>query len=368
MKSDAIESILTGTGAAAAGVGIAEGVYCIAVQSWLPGVFAVICLAVGASILACARKVRDSRDASEREIADLRKHLELDAQKYRLVAKLFDDVLFEFNLVDNTITDSTNWEIVSSGDRFVNGTIDRKIVHPDDVQPFVEYFRGKQKTGELKEIEIRLRVRPKEDYHWTQIKGIVLGDKDGKPEKIVGRRQDVDKQRRERDALREKAERDMMTGLYNKNTSELMMKKMLSQGGICALLIIDVDRFKDINDKLGHQAGDEVLKDTAREIRDSFRDQDVVGRIGGDEFAVLMCGLGDNKESIVEERCGRIIQVMQILSEKSSFNYQVTCSIGAAFYPEDGNDYRLLFEHADEALYEAKRNGRNRFEFYSREK
>ena len=83
MKSDAIESILTGTGAAAAGVGIAEGVYCIAVQSWLPGVFAVICLAVGASILACARKVRDSRDASERESADLRKHLELDADVYK---------------------------------------------------------------------------------------------------------------------------------------------------------------------------------------------------------------------------------------------------------------------------------------------
>ena len=82
MKSDAIESILTGTGAAAAGVGIAEGVYCIAAHSWPPGVFAVICLAVGASILVCARNVRGSREASEREYFRLKRILHLQSSPY----------------------------------------------------------------------------------------------------------------------------------------------------------------------------------------------------------------------------------------------------------------------------------------------
>lgn len=171
---------------------------------------------------------------------------------------------------------------------------------------------------------------------------------------------DIDAEKQEEQKLVEAAQVDKMTMLLNRETTMEKIKQVLTEEAdkMHVLFMIDVDNFKGLNDTLGHQAGDKFLMGFAEEIRKHFRDSDIVGRIGGDEFFILMRNVSGISETDTkaQEVLAAIQKVCTAYPEIS-----LSGSIGISLYPEDGKTLEDLYAKADSALYQAKRNGKNQF-------
>lgn len=159
--------------------------------------------------------------------------------------------------------------------------------------------------------------------------------------------------------LMHKAEHDALTGLLNRSTFDSLKVFLKDTEMPLALTVIDVDKFKEVNDHYGHQMGDDVLKKVANVLKSSFRSNDYVIRLGGDEFVVLMTEISKNQKNVIENK---FMQIGNMLSEQSDGLPKVSLSVGVAF-SEKGFD-EGLFEKADQALYEAKNAGRNQTRFF----
>lgn len=166
--------------------------------------------------------------------------------------------------------------------------------------------------------------------------------------------------------LEEQAKRDSLTKLYNTQTTRQMAEAYLAEASKsigCALLIIDIDDFKQINDQYGHMFGDVVLVEVAQTIQKLFRAKDVVGRIGGEEFLVLMKDVTDRE--IVDVRCRQLNEAFHRIQEKQLQDRMLSCSIGVAFDASHEKTYFELFCNADQALYLAKDLGKDRYVVYA---
>jgi diguanylate cyclase (GGDEF)-like protein len=141
------------------------------------------------------------------------------------------------------------------------------------------------------------------------------------------------------------------------------LARALRAGSGVATLILDMDRFKEINDTLGHEIGDKLLVEAAHRIRRSVRDQDTVARLGGDEFAVILEGVREAREvlPVIE----RIIDSLSAVTKIDGHEVKTSTSVGIAMYPENGNDLSELLRAADLAMYQAKSSGRGRYQFFA---
>ncbi len=167
--------------------------------------------------------------------------------------------------------------------------------------------------------------------------------------------------REENMELVSKSQTDLLTGLLNKMSFQERCEEYLSKrviGAKCTMFIFDLDDFKEVNDKFGHQTGDKTLKLFAEILKGYFHPDDVIGRIGGDEFMVLV--LGEMPEGFADRRCRSVIH--ELKTTEVDGNKGVTCSIGIV---EDtqGNNFEELYKRADAALYKSKKNGKARFYF-----
>lgn len=171
---------------------------------------------------------------------------------------------------------------------------------------------------------------------------------------------------KEAEELKVKSELDQMTGLYNKTTfeHEMDIELMGHSDQLDALILIDIDNFKSVNDTSGHLAGDHTIRIVADLISGLFRKTDIVGRIGGDEFAVGMINVPS--ESIVRDKVNELIQIMKY-KPNLTIPENVSLSIGFACNNRNLVTYESLFECADEALYTAKNNGKARYHEYGKE-
>ena len=174
------------------------------------------------------------------------------------------------------------------------------------------------------------------------------------------------------DRLKTKAERDLLTNLLNKKTFEFGVENILSNQStdeIGALLIIDLDNFKSVNDTMGHMVGDKVLSGVADGMRETFRQQDYLGRIGGDEFAVYLTfrNTSDEKEryDVIRSRADLLCARIGTIAQKLNLDINISCSIGIALNPEHGTTYEQLYKSADDALYQSKNSGKNRYSIFT---
>ncbi len=166
--------------------------------------------------------------------------------------------------------------------------------------------------------------------------------------------------------LRHLAHIDPVTGLANRNAFnerlEFAIREADSFDEKVAMLLLDLDNFKQVNDTLGHQAGDELLRMVAQRMLRALRRDDVVARLGGDEFAVILHRVGARSE--VTQVCSKLIETIGQPLPVEGLDFFVTASVGVAFFPEDAQDSRTLTRNADTAMYQAKLAGKNAFELF----
>lgn len=197
------------------------------------------------------------------------------------------------------------------------------------------------------------------EMHWVRVTVEPVRDEAGHLVMTMGKVEGIDEERNEKDELIARAEHDSLTRVLNAETMRQRIKHRMSalQGSHeAALLVIDIDNFKDVNDRYGHLAGDHVLKAVARLLRESFRTSDVVGRLGGDEFMVYL-DYRDSAEAL-QEKCDAVrLAVEHHAYETASLH--PTVSIGGVFV-RAGETFNEAYRRADDTLYEAKNEGRNR--------
>lgn len=195
-------------------------------------------------------------------------------------------------------------------------------------------------------------------YYWMRITTRIFAWEEDQSVRMFIYRQNIDEEkRRERDMI-DKMERDSLTGLYNKAATQYHINKQLQQleEKKFAFFILDIDNFKTVNDTLGHATGDEVITEFAQILKGQFEDGDIVGRIGGDEFAVFASA--DDKEWMTE-KAQALVKALRHDFIKENKVCHITASIGAAMAPIDGTAFEVLYKNADKALYETKKNGKD---------
>lgn len=159
--------------------------------------------------------------------------------------------------------------------------------------------------------------------------------------------------------LENKADTDLLTGLSNKIAAERQIREYIAQNpdSQAVMIIMDIDNFKKINDTRGHAFGDEVIKQVGHQLKSMFRISDVVGRMGGDEFVILLKNVKDR--NVIERECKILEDCFHHFEVGEYVKYSVTASLGAAIFPENAQTYEKLYKAADSALYIAKRRGKN---------
>lgn len=173
---------------------------------------------------------------------------------------------------------------------------------------------------------------------------------------------DINESKLEEQKIIDAAKLDQMTKVFNRETAMEYIRRNLKNESDRqhALFMLDIDNFKALNDTLGHQEGDDFLIRLAGQLKDAFRDSDVVGRIGGDEFFIFLRNIPEIKQ--IERRAADVLKVVSSLA-KGYLNLELSGSVGISLYPEHGKTLEDLYAKADEALYIAKNSGKNRYVF-----
>ncbi len=210
---------------------------------------------------------------------------------------------------------------------------------------------------------------PDGTLHWLHSRGDVLPSEDGVPRRVLCLTQDVTQRRETEAQARFIAHHDALTGLPNRALLNDRLQLAISTARRArrrvAVVFIDLDRFKEINDSLGHQVGDALLKAVAARLTASVRDSDTICRLSGDEFIALLPGVHDSGE--VSRIVGNLHAGLAQPFPVDGVELRVTASIGVALYPDDADSIDLLMRNADAAMYHAKGSGRNAYQFFSPE-
>ena len=241
----------------------------------------------------------------------------------------------------------------------------REALHPDDRDEIYEKWASAAKNHKMFKAEYRF-LTPANKTTWVMGQAMAHEDKGGHIVGYVGSITDITERKTLEKRLENLASFDDLTGLYNRRVFELELTKALARSdrnsSALALLFIDLDGFKEINDVQGHEAGDQVLKEVATRMLELFRQNDTVGRIGGDEFAVIIEGLvtRENTQKVVGKL---LVELRAPYTLPNGSTAQLSASIGIAFAPSDAKNIQQLFSMADQAMYKAKQQGKNQFVF-----
>ncbi|WP_343731022.1 EAL domain-containing protein [Duganella sp.] len=242
-----------------------------------------------------------------------------------------------------------------------------EVGHPDDVVP-IKAQMALLTTGQISSFKALSRLfKPDGSVAWIDVSVNAIDTEAGSHPHHLCMIEDVTAKKQSEALIWQQANFDTLTHLPNRRMfldrlAHDMLKSQRDQSRI-AVLFIDLDHFKEVNDTLGHQQGDVLLVDAARRISACVRKSDTVARLGGDEFTVILCELEapDHVERIAQDILSRLLQPFD-LGQEQAF---VSASIGITLYPDDALDVDNLLKHADQAMYAAKGAGRNRYSYFT---
>jgi diguanylate cyclase (GGDEF)-like protein/PAS domain S-box-containing protein len=310
------------------------------------------------------------RKRAEQQMARAKERLDLALTSSSLA-------LWDWDLAANRVYFNESWAWLL-GDAPRESTFAGEEVqdwnHPEDRDVFRVAIANAIK-GVSEEFDCEYRVpNAAGEWIWIHSRGKVTHrDEAGRALRLTGTSTNVTKRKAAEERAEYLATRDALTGLPNR----VLLHDRLEQGIVnaarnhagFAFMFIDLDRFKTINDSLGHQVGDELLKRVAARLTACVRASDTVARLGGDEFAVILENLGDGgggdegAQAVAEKMIAAMGAPMLINNQ----HLNTSCSIGISLYPNDGKDSATLMKHADVAMYFAKEKGRNNYQFFGAE-
>ena len=298
--------------------------------------------------------------------------VERDNSRYAINSETSQTLIFEYDFEKKAIEFTGNTDFVF-GENIKQvplsefNSIEERI-HEDE-RGLLQKLREFIASGETSySSELRLLSR-NGDFVWYRLSGTVILDKENSPLKFIGNIVNVNAQVVHEQELKAQAETDLLSGLLNKIYMEKSVSKFITenkQSTFGAFYIIDLDNFKQVNDRLGHSFGDQAICDTANKLSLVFSEKDFIGRIGGDEFCVFLCikNTVKNARAIIEEKANTLKSILAEYYSNGDISVQVTPSIGISLFPEQATAYKDLFKRADVALYHVKNNGKNNFAIY----
>lgn len=290
--------------------------------------------------------------------------LELERQRYRIMSDLSGEILFEYDLQRGNLTFSEKYQELTGGDLVISNikeyAWENNIITYKTQENFYRALEEVSPENPSCKVQAQINLDGK-GMQWYEVYIHSLWDMEYSPICIsyLGKLINIDRRKREELRLQKAAERDPLTEIWNRTVMKekvtgLISNKTLTKGAFC---FIDIDDFKKVNDSFGHAFGDSILRRVAQSLRKGIRDTDFVARIGGDEFVMFFLEIGREE---VEMRIDCILYEFR----KEFSSYQISTSIGVAMYPEDGQDYNTLMQKADDALYQAKQQGKDKQCFY----
>lgn len=304
-------------------------------------------------------------DITERKSVE--EELQRQAERLHILSQAEGEKIIDYNAKTDVMTIRTNDEYGMAQDEIHSRYMQRfnaATIYKEDVAYYKAVLESLLKSPKHDTIEFRIK-RFDEDYTWYQANLTSLLGAEGYVTRIVGRMINIDDRKKKEMELLLRAEKDALTGIYNQGATEQLIHNAIEDGNensLSAMMIIDLDNFKEANDLLGHANGDQLLEKTAGILKEMFKGGDVIGRIGGDEFLVYM----RNLESIsdADEMAGNIVKQVRYDLDFEGQPIHVTCSVGVAVYPYHGKNYEELFEKADRAVYTVKANGKDGYRVY----
>ncbi|MFI3249715.1 MAG: diguanylate cyclase [Eubacteriales bacterium] len=287
-------------------------------------------------------------------------------QYFTAMQNLSQNLLFHIDMKTKTFkhadTNALSFGVPAEIPNFIDTFIKSGFVRPEDGDKYREYTE-KILSGENMEYEIQAAVS-RGVYEWFHVTSQYIHNEKGEPVEIFGMMENIQNKK----DLEQKASHDLMTNVLNKVSFEQESENVLlkvSPDQKHALIFIDLDDFKGVNDNLGHIYGDVLLTTVGKRLKHHVREGDLVGRIGGDEFAVLLCNISD--EESVLDRTNTMLDSVKRNFSHDGVSVGIKASVGVAVYPEHGKNYKDLISKSDIAVYESKRRGKNVVSIYSKE-
>lgn len=301
------------------------------------------------------------------EIKHTEYELYLQTERFNLIAASNDEQMFEYDpgrdIMNITAMQNGEKSIIELVD-FVQNLEDSRYIHMDDI----EMFRRNWGQAAVKPIKASLDFRTKlfsSGYIWYRATYVSLSNEEGDGvSRIVGRLVNIQSDVINQQTLKQTATVDTLTKLFNKDFTQAKINKHLYENPESnALMLIDIDNFKEIDDTFGHSYGDAVLKDVSKVMRANFRvNYDILGRIGWHEFVILLNN--PPSQNVVIYKAKQLCREICHTYEDNDKEVTISSSIGIAFYPEHGTDFETLYKKADKALHNAKEEGKNGYAIY----
>jgi diguanylate cyclase (GGDEF)-like protein/PAS domain S-box-containing protein len=310
--------------------------------------------------------------ASSLRLMQLTRRLRESEERWKFALEGAGDGVWDWDVQTDTVVLSPRYKQMAGytdADIAANEDAWRERIHPDDRaqvdEDILAYLDGRT---EAYYNEHRVLCRDG-SVKWVLARGMVVTrTPDGKPKRMIGTHADITKRKSMEERMHHMAHYDPLTelpnrALINDRLQQAVIKARRDKSHM-ALMFLDLDKFKPVNDNLGHDIGDLLLKQVAQRLLESVRASDTVARIGGDEFVVLLPAIEQEQDATVVAE--KILQSLNRPFEVAGHHLEISVSIGIAAYPEHGDNEKLLLINADIAMYHAKHAGRNGYRFFVR--
>jgi len=298
--------------------------------------------------------------------------LRISNERWKLAIEGTGDGVWDWDMRTNEVIYSARWKVMLGyTEQEISNSYDewRSRLHPDDVPATMAALHACIE-GKIPSYVNEHRLRCKDGtWKWMLARAVVVSrDENGGALRMTGTLSDISAKKESDERIWHHANFDTLTGLPNRrlfrDRLEQELRKAHRSGAQTALLFIDLDRFKEVNDLLGHDAGDMLLVQASQRLSECVRESDTVARLGGDEFTVILSEL--DGVAHVEYIAQKILESLSLPFHLGNEVAYVSGSVGITLYPSDGTEPEELIRNADQAMYAAKTGGRNQFSFFTR--
>jgi diguanylate cyclase len=308
-------------------------------------------------------------ERNENYLKDKNKLLEERKEKLQQIFDSDEVNVFSHNLSTNKLYISKGIECIygySREDLIDTLNLLKDFIYVDDVQKATDKEK-RLLLGKPIKSEHRI-INGNGEIRWIAMGAAPVIDSSGSVVKINGSVTDITECKHLQEKLKQMAYYDDLTDLPNRKTLERHLKKTLARSKRhnhhLGIMFIDLDGFKKVNDTLGHDAGDSLLKEVAYRLTDNVREEDLIARLGGDEFIIVIEETNKQEIERIAERLLEAVSNPYAINEEEA---NVSPSIGISMFPDDGEDHETLIQNADKAMYYAKNNGKGTYTFYTPE-